>query len=213
MYKRQHIVGDYRNGKLYQLDNNIFTDDGELIMRERTAQAVITDNKLTRFNQLQIICETGFDNKKVTPTPQPPVISCDGAISSVRTGEVIPESMTYEEYIAEKNDPELGLVFTLNGQIVSIETIMETFSFDPIFEPGPDDFIPPEMVPVGYKDPVVLGWAFIIDLRNLTGQTHRLQIDYSKSVPMQVFFWRNPTADGNKVCLSQRLYAPQHQKI
>lgn len=59
-YNNMHIVGDYRNGKLYKLDNNTFTDDGELILRERTAQAVITDQKLTRFNALQIICETGF---------------------------------------------------------------------------------------------------------------------------------------------------------
>ncbi|KAF1016667.1 MAG: hypothetical protein GAK29_04477 [Acinetobacter bereziniae] len=83
-----HIVGDYRNGKLYQLDNNIFTDDGELILRERTAQAVITDQKLTRFNQLQIICETGFygEVKKEDPVnPEP--IGCEGAISEVTFGE------------------------------------------------------------------------------------------------------------------------------
>lgn len=79
-YNNIHIVGDYRNGKLYQLDNNIFTDDGELILRERTAQAVITDNKLTRFNQLQIICETGFFGS-TKPAPQPPLISCTGALN------------------------------------------------------------------------------------------------------------------------------------
>ena len=78
-YNNMHIVGDYRNGKLYQLDNNIFTDDGELILRERTAQAVITDQKLTRFNTLQIICETGFFGGARKVDPQPPLISCDGA--------------------------------------------------------------------------------------------------------------------------------------
>ncbi|WP_109439825.1 leucine-rich repeat protein, partial [Acinetobacter haemolyticus] len=80
-YNNTHIVGDYRNGKLYQLDNNIFTDDGELIMRERTAQAVITDGKLTRFNNLEIVCEVGFEDRKPKPTPQPPVISCVGALN------------------------------------------------------------------------------------------------------------------------------------
>ncbi len=78
-----HIVGDYRNGKLYQLDNNIFTDDGELILRERTAQAVITDQKLTRFNQLQIICETGFYGEVKKEDPKPPIISCVGATNTV----------------------------------------------------------------------------------------------------------------------------------
>ncbi|WP_335984473.1 packaged DNA stabilization protein [Acinetobacter haemolyticus] len=86
-YNNTHIVGDYRNGKLYQLDNNIFTDDGELIMRERTAQAVITDGKLTRFNNLEIVCEVGFEDRKPKPTPQPPVISCEGATSLIHISE------------------------------------------------------------------------------------------------------------------------------
>ncbi|MBJ8424570.1 packaged DNA stabilization protein [Acinetobacter bereziniae] len=78
-----HIVGDYRNGKLYQLDNNVFTDDGELILRERTAQAVITDQKLTRFNQLQIICETGFYGEVKKEDPKPPILTCEGATARV----------------------------------------------------------------------------------------------------------------------------------
>ena len=82
-YNNTHIVGDYRNGKLYQLDNNIFTDDGDLILRERTAQAVITDGKLTRFNNLEIVCEVGFGDRKPKPTPQPPVISCEGATNQL----------------------------------------------------------------------------------------------------------------------------------
>lgn len=80
-----HIVGDYRNGKLYELDNNTFTDDNDLILRERTAQAVITDQKLSRFNQLQIICETAF-NVANSITPTPPEISCDGAIPYITFG-------------------------------------------------------------------------------------------------------------------------------
>ena len=79
-YNNMHIVGDYRNGKLYQLDNNTFTDDGELILRERTAQAMITDKELMRFNQLEIICETGFDVQKQDSGS----ISCVGATDELR---------------------------------------------------------------------------------------------------------------------------------
>ena len=78
-YNNIHIVGDYSNGKLYQLDKQTFTDDGELILRERTAQAVITDGKITRFNNLEIVCETGFSISDTSSAPQPPEISCDGA--------------------------------------------------------------------------------------------------------------------------------------
>ncbi|MCU4389905.1 hypothetical protein KTH73_04080 [Acinetobacter courvalinii] len=72
-------------------------------MRERTAQAVITDNKLTRFNQLQIICETGFDTTvKPKPNPEPPGISCDGAESSVemafgiKIGSSVPLNISFQ---------------------------------------------------------------------------------------------------------------------
>ena len=79
-FRNMHIVGDYRNGKLYDLDNQTFTDDGELILRERTAQAVNTEGSLTRFNKLEIVCETGFGvEKRDIPDPEP--FSCDGAIS------------------------------------------------------------------------------------------------------------------------------------
>ena len=86
-FNNTHIVGDYRNGKLYQLDNNTFTDDGELILRERTAQAVITDRKLTRFSKLEIVCETGFygEVKKEDPVnPEP--LGCEGSITSCTMG-------------------------------------------------------------------------------------------------------------------------------
>lgn len=197
-----HIVGDYKNGKLYQLDKQTYTDDGDLILRERTAQTVNTDGKLNRFNNLEIVCEVGFGDRKPKPEPQPPIISCVGAINSVRTGEIIPEDMTYEEYIAANSDPELSRIFTLDGQVVPLSTVLETISFEPIFNPQPDDFIPAEMIPAGYKDPAVLGWGVMTDWTNITNQIHRLQLEYSKPVPMQLFFWRNPTADGNKVCLS-----------
>ena len=82
-FNNMHIVGDYRNGKLYQLDNNTFTDDGELILRERTAQAVITDKKLTRFSKLEIVCETGFYGGVKKDDSVNPPISCAGAITTV----------------------------------------------------------------------------------------------------------------------------------
>ncbi|MFW1971075.1 hypothetical protein [Acinetobacter bereziniae] len=104
-----HIVGDYHNGKLYQLDNNIFTDDGELILRERTAQAIITDQKLTRFNQLQIICETGFYGEIKKEDPKPPIISCAGATNTV---------LIHNAVLINPNEqtiyPEFGK-FSING--------------------------------------------------------------------------------------------------
>ncbi|OTG65833.1 packaged DNA stabilization protein [Acinetobacter silvestris] len=85
-FNNMHIVGDYRNGKLYQLDNNTFTDDGELILRERTAQAVITDKKMTRFSKLEIVCETGFGTEVIKNIPNPEPVGCEGSISTCTIG-------------------------------------------------------------------------------------------------------------------------------
>ena len=83
-----HIVGDYSNGKLYQLDKQTYTDDGDLILRERTAQAVITDGKTTRFNNLEIVCETGFSGStNLTPTP-PDILGCEGAVDHIVIGTI-----------------------------------------------------------------------------------------------------------------------------
>ncbi|WP_436872666.1 packaged DNA stabilization protein [Acinetobacter haemolyticus] len=129
-----HIVGDYKNGKLYQLDKQTYTDDGDLILRERTAQAVITDGKLTRFNNLEIVCEVGFGDRKPKPTPQPPVISCVGALNITDwidingvwglevEGELITESAAilevidllrannFEVIVEEEPEPDYGAI-------------------------------------------------------------------------------------------------------
>lgn len=58
-FNRLHIVGDRQNGKLYALDKNTGTDNGQPIMRERTTQVLDSNNALTRFNRLEIVCEVG----------------------------------------------------------------------------------------------------------------------------------------------------------
>ena len=55
----KHIVGDYENGKLYELDFDTFTDNSELIRRIRTAAAVKSDGKNTFHHQLEIFFEAG----------------------------------------------------------------------------------------------------------------------------------------------------------
>ena len=55
----KHIVGDYENGKLYELDFDTFTDNSETIRRIRTAAAVKSDGKNTFHHQLEIFFEAG----------------------------------------------------------------------------------------------------------------------------------------------------------
>ncbi|TNL51201.1 packaged DNA stabilization protein [Acinetobacter bereziniae] len=183
-----HIVGDYRNGKLYQLDNNVFTDDGELILRERTAQAVITDQKLTRFNQLQIICETGFYGEIKKEDPKPPVISCVGATNTVLMHRAVlinpDESTIFPEW--EK--------FIING--IESEDPPEYIQSEPSLSPP---FPPPN----GYK------WADSILIKNNANFDVRFehQMIPANQNLARIVLSDNPTvisfdANRNGVCLS-----------
>lgn len=55
----QHIVGDYETGKLYELDLDAYTDDGDPIYRER-AWSVISDNgNFIKHHRLELMGEMG----------------------------------------------------------------------------------------------------------------------------------------------------------
>ena len=53
------IVGDYNNGKLYEVDFDTFTDNTELIRRVRTSAAVKQEGKMMFHHQLEIFFESG----------------------------------------------------------------------------------------------------------------------------------------------------------
>ena len=55
----KHIVGDYDNGKIYELDFETFTDDSQLIRRIRVPSAVKQDGKNIFHYQLEVFFEAG----------------------------------------------------------------------------------------------------------------------------------------------------------
>ena len=55
----KHLVGDYENGKIYELDFDTYTDNAELIRRIRTPAVVKSDGKNTFHHQLEIFFEAG----------------------------------------------------------------------------------------------------------------------------------------------------------
>jgi hypothetical protein len=55
----QHIVGDYANGKLYALDLDNRTDDGNTIRWLRRTQTLASENRRQFFNSLEIDLEPG----------------------------------------------------------------------------------------------------------------------------------------------------------
>jgi hypothetical protein len=58
-FNNQYIVGDFENGKLYQVDNTNYTEDGTQIRRLRRAPHLVTDLQRQYFAEMQIQFQPG----------------------------------------------------------------------------------------------------------------------------------------------------------
>jgi len=58
-FNGMNLVGDYQNGKIYSLDNNVFTDNGTVIRRLRRAPHLVSDLQRQYFDELQIQFQPG----------------------------------------------------------------------------------------------------------------------------------------------------------
>ena len=59
VFQNMVLVGDYSNGKIYQLDKKNFTDDGNIIRRLRRAPHLVSDLQRQYFEELQIQFQPG----------------------------------------------------------------------------------------------------------------------------------------------------------
>ena len=58
-FQGYNLVGDYSNGKIYKLDRNIYTDDGQNVKRMRRAPHLTTDLQRQYFEELQLQFQPG----------------------------------------------------------------------------------------------------------------------------------------------------------
>ena len=68
------VVGDYENGKIYQLDQDTLTDNGTPISRVRTAPHISENLNLIRHNKFQLDMETGVGINALTQGNDPQVM-------------------------------------------------------------------------------------------------------------------------------------------
>ena len=54
-----YLVGDYQNGKIYQLDNAVYTDNGSVIRRLRRCPHLVADLQRQYFSEMQIQFQPG----------------------------------------------------------------------------------------------------------------------------------------------------------
>lgn len=59
LFNGKHIVGDYVNGNLYELDLDYYTDNGQPIRRIRTSPHIHQDQQYLTFSYFQVDFETG----------------------------------------------------------------------------------------------------------------------------------------------------------
>jgi len=63
------LVGDYANGKIYELDNTNYTDDGNTIRRIRRAPHIVSDFQRQYFEELQIQFQPGVGLTGLSQSP------------------------------------------------------------------------------------------------------------------------------------------------
>ena len=58
-FNNMYLVGDYENGKVYSIENDIYTEDGTTIRRLRRAPHLVADFQREYFDELQIQFQPG----------------------------------------------------------------------------------------------------------------------------------------------------------
>jgi len=58
-FNNVYLVGDYENGKIYQLNNEVYTEDGNTIRRLRRCPHLVTDLQRQYFAEMQIQFQPG----------------------------------------------------------------------------------------------------------------------------------------------------------
>ncbi|MET3929576.1 hypothetical protein ABIE51_001463 [Lysobacter sp. OAE881] len=61
-HRGTHVLGDFEDGRLYKLDIEAYTDDGDPIYRERTWPQVDTENKWSKYHFGELIADMGVGN-------------------------------------------------------------------------------------------------------------------------------------------------------
>lgn len=55
----KHLVGDYANGKIYELSSTVYSDNGDAITRRRTAPHISNSLQRVFYSSMQVDIETG----------------------------------------------------------------------------------------------------------------------------------------------------------
>jgi hypothetical protein len=89
------IIGDYENGKLYQLDRTNYTDDGQTIRRLRRAPHLVTEFQRQYFDELQIQFQPGVGTTGLSTALQAVNLQSPYVIGDTATLTIAPLETVY----------------------------------------------------------------------------------------------------------------------
>jgi len=89
------IIGDYENGKLYQLDRTNYTDDGQTIRRLRRAPHLVTEFQRQYFEELQIQFQPGVGTTGLSTPLQAVNLQSPYVIGDTATLTIAPLETVY----------------------------------------------------------------------------------------------------------------------
>jgi len=58
-FMSKHLIGDYENGKIYELDHTIFTENGQIMTALRTCPAISSSREFITFNSMELHIQSG----------------------------------------------------------------------------------------------------------------------------------------------------------
>lgn len=88
-FRGQHIVGDYDDGRLYALDLDTYTDDGDPIYRERAWHQRDAENRWISYNRCELIADMGVGLPGARPPETLYLMDEDGNFLTDEDGNLI----------------------------------------------------------------------------------------------------------------------------
>ena len=136
-FNNMYIVGDYENGKLYSIENDVYTEDGATIRRLRRAPHLVADFQREYFDELQIQFQPGvglngypgYDGEDLATESNNIIVAefVQGYLTTQAGDQLVTEAGDGNELLVTQVQPAVDY----NGYALETEAYEATPGYDP----------------------------------------------------------------------------------
>jgi hypothetical protein len=136
-FNNMYIVGDYENGKLYSIENDVYTEDGATIRRLRRAPHIVADFQREYFDELQIQFQPGvglngypgYDGEDLATESNNVIVAefVQGYLTTQAGDQLVTEAGNGNEPLVTQVQPAVDY----NGYALETEAYEATPGYDP----------------------------------------------------------------------------------